>query len=263
MLRISIFMFLLFSCKTDVFNQNDFTGEFRGEANGDPVRLSLKQSGSSLSGTMEDSQQKYQIEGEVKGREFSGKATEQSLGIVFDLYGKLSGASLNLTMVLDLLGTKQEMKIDFTRSNAETSDKSLSQKSVPESGQKTSLPSGASQDPALVGTWTRSENYNSGYGDNFMGASFEESITFLADGGLSDAGSRAGMSGSHYSGSSESSGSPAKIEGARWYNIGNQLYIAATQNGKTETAHLGKYYIENGAMLITAPNGSKSLLTKR
>lgn len=36
-----------------------------------------------------------------------------------------------------------------------------------------------------------------------------------------------------------------------------------TLNGQTQTVDVGKYYIENGKMLITASNGKKVLLTKQ
>jgi len=263
MLRNILIFILMLSGMSEAYNQKNFSGEYKGVMNGDPVRMVLSQSGSALTGTMEDSQQKYQLEGLVSGSTMKGKATESSLGIVFDLDGNLEGDLLKLTLTLDFLGTKQEMKLDLTKSTKRTADSSSAGKSGPTANNRVKLPAGAHLDPDLVGMWTRSENYNSGYGDNFMGASIQESIRFYPDGSLSDGGSRAGISGSYYSGSSESSGTSEKIEGAGWYNIGNQLYIAVSQNGKTETAHLGKYYIENGAMLITAQNGNKTLLKKQ
>ena len=114
----------------------------------------------------------------------------------------------------------------------------------------------------MIGTWTKEELYQSGYGDAYMGAGTSQSMTFLQGGRMAEAGSSSYISGSDYNGQSSDDGGGV-IPGVIWYTIGNQLYMQGTENGRTQTVHLGKYYIENNNMLITGTNGEKILLTKK
>ena len=147
--------------------------------------------------------------------------------------------------------------IDFVKEGAKKSEPS-----VPQYSSKQPLPSGATHDPMVVGKWVQESNYSSGYGDNAFAGMSIQSIIFYADGTIADGGSRAMISGSNYGGDSGNSQQQA-IKGVSWYTKTQQLYLVATENGKTETVLLGKYYIEKGAMLLTGQNGKKILLQKR
>lgn len=161
-------------------------------------------------------------------------------------------------MTLELNGQKQVLDVVFIRQDKATNSATpLTTTCL----QNIKFPNGATHDPKLVGMWTKSETYNSGSGDNYMGSNFEQSMVFFADGTIGEGGSRVSISGSNYLGYTE--GGARALPGMYWYNIGNQLYIYTTQNGQTASTHLGKYYIENGAMLITSANGQKLLLQKK
>ncbi|MEZ4987844.1 MAG: hypothetical protein R2795_22920 [Saprospiraceae bacterium] len=122
------------------------------------------------------------------------------------------------------------------------------------------FPANASFPASLSGRWTKNETYNSGYGDNFMGANFSQSLVFLPDGTLSEGGSNASMSGGYY-GQSQGNGT-GPIDGIGWYAVGNQLYLLIQDSGQWQTAHLGKWYVENNHLLITGTNGEKLLLSR-
>jgi uncharacterized pyridoxamine 5'-phosphate oxidase family protein len=49
------------------------------------------------------------------------------------------------------------------------------------------------------------------------------------------------------------------VDGVYWFTENKKLYLQAVQNGKTEVQALGKYYMENNHLLITAENGGKVL----
>lgn len=112
-------------------------------------------------------------------------------------------------------------------------------------------------DQALVGSWTSQSNYNSGgYGQGSM--SSESTLILLADGRVADGGSRTVVGGSGWSGSSGGAATGV-VDGVYWFTENKKLYLQAVQNGKTEVQALGKYYMENNHLLITAENGSKVL----
>jgi hypothetical protein len=244
--------------------QSRFEGSYTGTFNQDLVRLHLKAAGKGqFTGTMEDSQQRYQVSGKDLNGVFTGTAEEASLGIRFHLSGRLEGSILNLRLQLDMPGNDQAMEMIMQKEGkTETVVKSNTTTSSPSAGAAIAFPSGAEHDPQLTGSWTKEELYQSGYGGQYMGASHKESWILHADGRVSDGGSQSTMSGDHYFGQAGSEGFTSTLPGVYWYNLGNQLYLLQHENGKTESIHLGRYYIENGNLLITATNGTKTLLRK-
>ncbi len=242
-------------------NADPLSGQYRTNLQGDEIVLGINlKSGSAYIGTMTDSHQKYSLNLELSNnKDVTGTAKEYSMGLQFDVTGTLDGDQLSLTFSITVGNEQNQMKIDFAREGAiaeGVDGTSLNSQTMP------ALPKDAVHPRDLVGTWTKEELYNSGYGDNYMGAGFSESMTFLSDGQLSDGGSSATMSGSNYSGQSAGQGSGV-IPGVKWYTIGNQLYMQVTENGQTQEIHLGRYFVENGNMLITATNGEKVLLKKK
>lgn len=257
-LLFSAFWLLVFS--THSIAQNPFVGTFQGIYNGDNIVLSLQNpSGNILTGKMTDSKQNYDVTATNTGAIIQGKAIEKTLNFTFVLNGVLKDNQLAMHMVLEYNGQKSQLNVVFYK-QASSTVASTTPKPITNTT-KIQLPSGAQHDPNLVGMWAKNDTYSSGYGDNAMGGSFEQSMIFFADGTVGDGGSRASVSGSNYSGYSEGGGQA--LAGVYWYNIENQLYLYASKDGQTENLHLGKYYIENRAMLITGTNGKKQLFTKK
>lgn len=254
-----IFAFLMIFSQIDA-QVSAFVGTFKGQLNGDNLTMNLQNNGGNkLTGQLKDSYQTYAVNAAADGTKITGTAVEKTLGLTFVMNGQLSGSQLNLKMTITVLGQSQTSDVTMYKNGATASTAAPAKSNDVKTTAK--FPSGATHDRNLVGTWKKSETYNSGYGDNFMGSSFEQSMIFFADGSMADGGSRASMSGSNYSGSSQ--GGAQATPNLYWYNIGNQLYLYSTENGANQSVHLGKYYIENGAMLITGTNGKKLLLTKR
>ena len=225
----------------------DFSGTYTGTYNGDPVVLKLSTTAANTyTGTINDSQMTYEVAAQSTGKNLKGTCTEKSLGLNLQLSGVLNGTSLSLN--LSMMGAI--ITFDLKKVGAQVAVVAAPSQSIH---------SDARRDPAVVGRWTHQSNYNSGYGQGSM--SSESVMIFYADGRLADGGSRTVTSGSDWSGSSSDQGSGV-VEGVIWYTKGGQLYLQSVINGKTETQLLGKYYIEDGKMLITAQNGNKMLLYK-
>jgi hypothetical protein len=221
----------------------DYSGQYSGSLNGDAVTLSLKSNRDQYTGELYDGSNRYSVKATLQGKNLSGSCTEVNLGFSFDLAGVFQGN--NLQLQLTMLGVTQELLLQKNGTQAPAG--------------KTSATTGADRkqrDPALVGKWTRQENYNSGYGGGYM--SSESSLVFLADGRVSDGGSRTVVGGSDFSGSS-SGGGNGIVEGLTWYTENQKLYLTATENGKTQTECLGKYGFHENAMMITAQDGTKLL----
>jgi hypothetical protein len=240
-----------------IISQNVFVGKYIGQVNGDNIEMTLQNNGvNSLNGNMKDSQQSYTVNASTNGNKLTGTAIESTMGLTFVLDGTLSGNQLPMKMTIEVGGQSNTMLVNFVKQGG---SKPQVPKETPQYS-KPKLPSNATNDPNLVGNWVKEEHYNSGYGSDAMSGSFSQSMILFANGSVSDGGSRAGVSGSNYSGSSEGGGQA--LPNLLWYNIGNQLYLQATENGQTQAVHLGQYYIENGKMLITGTNGKKLFLTK-
>jgi hypothetical protein len=241
-----------------LISQNVFVGKYTGQVNGDNIEMTLQNNGdNTLIGQMKDSQQSYVVNASTNGNKLTGTALESTMGLTFELDGTLKGNQLPMKMIIEVNGQSNTMLVLFTKQGFV----SQATTTAPPQYSKPKLPSNATNDPNLVGNWVKEEHYNSGYGSDAMSGSFSQSMILFANGSVSDGGSRAGVSGSNYSGSSE--GEVQALPNVLWYNIGNQLYLQATENGQPQTVHLGKYYIENGKMLITGANGNKLFLTKK
>lgn len=234
-------------------------GTYYGTVSGDNVVMNLEQNGNNVTGVMKDSYQTFDIKGTVNGNQFSGTTTEQSYQIAFGLTAEKSGNTLECILSVDMNGETGEVPFTVEKQGETVGTSSATSSSG--SATKIPFPSGATFPAALVGTWVQNENYNSGSGDSFMGASFSQSMTFNGDGTLSEGGSSASMSGSNYSGQSTGGGA-GKLDGIGWYAKQKNFYLIVYNNNKWESVHVGTWYTENNALLLTGNNGEKLLLTK-
>ncbi len=236
-----------------------WSGTYYGTVNGDAVVMNLLQDDTTVSGDMKDSQQTYVISGTVTGNSFSGTAVESTNTLNFGLTAERMDAVLNCKLIVEMNGERAEVPFTVEKAMAKESETASTQtEKIPE---KILFPAGVTFPVALQGKWTKSETYNSGSGDNYMGSTFSQSMTFYADGSISDNGSSATMSGSDYSGQSADNGT-GKIPGVGWYTKGKNLYIIAYAEGKWQSVLLGTWYAENNALLITGSNGNKELFTR-
>lgn len=246
-MRTSFFpVFLLFSLLSPVQSQS-FAGRYNGLYQGEPVVLTLTASGEgAYTGLLDDSHNKYNVSGQARGNVLTGQAQEASLGLTLQLKGELKGDHLSVR--LSILGTEIPVELD----------REVSASPGAQAGSPAGNPVAAKQhDQVLVGSWTSQSNYNSGgYGQGSM--SSESTLILLADGRVADGGSRTVVGGTGWSGSSGGAAAGV-LEGVYWFTENKKLYLQAVQNGKTEVQVLGKYYVENNHLLITADNGSKVL----
>jgi hypothetical protein len=235
-----LFVFFAFS---GAFSQS-FAGKYNGVYQGEPVVLTLAVSdGESYAGVLDDSHNQYNVTARAQGTELTGQARESSLGLTLQLHGALKGNQLSLK--LSIMGV--ELPIELYREN----------KGEAPSRQSASPVSGRQRDQALVGSWTNQSNYNSsGFGQGSM--SSESTLILLADGRVADGGSRTVVGGSGWSGSSGGAATGV-VDGVYWFTENKKLYLQAVKNGKTDVQVLGKYYMENNHLLITADNGNKVL----
>lgn len=252
-MRLLAFFLSLF---TVVTMNAQWSGTYYGAVNGDPVVMNLTQSGKTITGDMKDSQQTYTISGTVSGDNFSGSAIETTYALTFGLSAVRTKNVLDCNLTFDLNGEHAEVPFTVEKAGEASGEQTVTAtETAPE---KIPFPADANFPVALQGTWTKSETYNSGYGDNYMGSTFSQSMTFFADGSISDGGSSATMSGSDYSGQSSDSGS-GKLPGVGWYAKKNNLYLIAFAEGKWQSVLLGTWYTENNHLLITGTNGEKQL----
>jgi hypothetical protein len=234
----------------------NFAGVWKGTYNDDQLTLELKSTDQkNWTGEMKDSQQKYAVVATVSDKKLTGTAKEASLGLTFKIKAVVEGAAMDLT--LSVLGVEMPAaKLYRQGSEAANTTKPAASANKPKPAATTAaampaLPANARQDPQLVGTWKREEQYSSGYGRD-GGYASNTFMAFNADGTMTDLGNVTVAGGSNFSGQSQSGGAGI-VPGVKWYTDGT----------KTETVKLGRYYIERGAMLITADNGTKVLFYKQ
>ena len=238
-------------------SQNPFIGNYTGVFNGDNVSLKLESAGNNLiKGSMKDSHTNYTISASFDGKKLTGIANENTLGLQFKMTSILKENILSTVFIYELFGLQEKMEVEFVKLNSVSKTKT---NSTP-----TTIISNKSRDSRLIGTWVKEQNYSSGYGSNgtYGSMSTRESMVFNQDGTMSDGGSSTVIGGNNYSGTSSSNGGNV-VAGLIWRTENSKIFLKITQDGKTQELELGKYFIENGRMLITASNGEKLLLTKQ
>lgn len=238
---IPILLFL-----TSSLSAQNFTGKYTGTYEGDPVVLTLNNTGgNAYTGDMNDGSNNYKIVATSQGKTLKGTCTEITQNITLDMSGTLEGAKLAIK--LNFMGV--DLDFEVFKEGGQKPATAKPQAAAPKDNKQ--------RDPVVVGRWVRQENYNSGYGQSGSMSS-ESSLVFLADGRVADGGSRTVVGGSDFSGSS-SSEAGGVVEGLIWYTDKQNLYLQVTENGKTETQMLGRYYVENNNMLVTGQDGTKVL----
>ncbi|MEI2694528.1 MAG: hypothetical protein V9E90_05620 [Saprospiraceae bacterium] len=263
MKKTTCFLLLTTCYFVSLFSQTSFSGTYSGQVNGDQVKLNLQLvSANQFQGTMEDSQQKFNIIAELKESQLVGFATEASMGLDFQFTAKLESQQLIVSIFLAEIGMTEPLIFNLNQDQQASDAKPPAHSNSSPSNQAINFkfPKEAQHNQELTGTWRKEEQYNSGFGDNYMGASSSQKLILYSNGSVADGGSQTTISGSNYLGQSE--GTFQALPNVFWYNVSNQLYLVSIDDGKTNTVHLGKYYIENGAMLITSSNGIKSLFYK-
>ena len=245
--------FLLLAATTPVL-ASSVAGSYQGMLSGEPVALQLQQDGHRISGTLSDTTYSYELEATVDGLRLSGRAIQPELGLIVTLEGPIRPDGLDLNISLTLLGQTATERVWFSRrGTARGSDREQA------ADAPRAAPSGQ-RDPAMIGHWVHEELYNSGSGADFMGTSNTQSMVLLADGRIANGGSAVHMGGSNYSGYSSDAGGDV-VAGASWSTRDQHLWFSEDATG--QQVDLGRYFVENGRLLLTGNNGQKMLFTRR
>ncbi len=254
MKNIWIYIFIVISLPAG--SQAIFNGLFRGLHNGEDIILKLNQvNAKEVQGVLSDASSNYDVRAEIAGNRFAGDALHTSLGLKPAILGELKNDVLSIILLFEIAGDKTEVKVDLKKESADAPSVTISNLNL-------QIPKNAGNDIRIVGTWVKEEIYNSGGGDNFMGSAFSQSLTFFNDGSVADGGSAATISGGNFFGQSQQKESH-KTPGVVWYTRSNQLFLGVVEQGTQQEVALGRFYIENGNMLITGSNGTKMLLRKK
>ncbi|TAE47090.1 MAG: hypothetical protein EAZ89_18760 [Bacteroidetes bacterium] len=236
-------------------------GSYKGDVKGESLTLMIeKENEASLSGTLNDGYQIFLFKAEAQGTAFTGTLSNAEQSIVLPVKGSLKGTALDLEMEIQgekISAVLEKNMGDVAQKNEATSEDTDKEASGKEERETRS--SGKERDPRLVGTWEYQENRS----DPFGGSTFNQRMVFFADGGFGDGGSDASVSGGGGSGLSTDN-TVTRIPNVSWHSEGKNIYFTGTdENGRTQTEKLGRYHIENGAMLITSDNGKKVLFYKK
>ncbi len=245
--------FLLLVATAPAF-ASSVAGDYRGMLSGEPVALQLQQDGHRITGTLSDTTYSYELEASVQGQRLSGRAIQPELGLVVMLDGPIRAEGLDLNISLTLLGQTATERVWFSRRDSARGSNREQATDSPRAA-----PSGQ-RDPAMIGHWVHEELYNSGSGADFMGTSSTQSMVLLADGRIANGGSAVHMGGSNYSGYSSDAGGDV-VAGASWSTRDQHLWFSEDATG--QQVDLGRYFVENGRLLLTGNNGKRMLFTRR
>lgn len=246
MIIVALFWMAMVPC------QAQFSGQYTAFFNGDNITLELKEKGQVISGQMKDSQQNYAVKAEKTAKGFEGTAIDDKLGITFLIVGSVTPQGLEVDFDVDYEGSRTDaFVVNFEKQGvANQTEKSK--------GKKNNKPI----DSRIIGQWKHESFYSSGYGADAMSGSNVQYLAFNEDGTMSDLGNQAQISGSNYSGDSGKGSGSGTVANLWYYTKDNTIMVYTSVNGAEQEYAMGTYYIEEGRLLITTPNGEKMLLQK-
>lgn len=216
------------------------TTNWQGQVNQMDVKARLTLIANKVSGTIEVQGYSYQVD--------ARNAQQGAQGTLIDA----NGSSIPLLIYQQGAGLLVNA---YTQGQfAEPLSFTLTQVASFVSQQPSPQASTGNLDPALLGVWLYSESYTS---NDFAGA-YQERVIFYANGTLA-IGSAAGAGGSHshvMSGYGDSATYAWKVK----VQASGDRHLFVKEAGQWQL--YGRYYIENGRMLVTKADGSREFWRK-
>jgi len=236
-------------CGVPVVNAAEFSGRFAGPFQGQPSVAELQQSGASVSGRYEVAGYPYEMQLQVSGRNGEGVLIDRATNGSIPLQVQLQDQGLVLFLDVNSPdGQWLQVALERAGSGAGTATPPSPTNETPAAGNAAQMPGGM-LDPVLVGSWSQSTSYTSG---DFTAAS-SNAVTLMPDGRVVDGGSRV-IGGGGMGGFDSGADGGGGVSGY-WSTQGQVLYF----NQGAGWQPLGRYYVEGGSCLLTAPDGSREV----
>lgn len=217
-------------------------GEFSGNFQGTPTKMTLVRQGEQVNGTMVGGGATYQITARGTGNSARGTVTGPDIqgSLNCDLVGDGNRVTVTVHGFNPQTGQPVALPVVFTRGQAAVAG----------------TPSPAAdgeRDPALVGRWRYTETHSSG---TFTMAS-DTWMTLAADGQYRYGDTK--MAGGGDAGSFEGGGGGA--ETGQWKTANRRIYVKSA--GDAAWTDYASYYVEGDSLMFTFSNGKKQIWYRR
>ena len=233
---LTLLVFGLAMCTSDILPAQNFSGSFIGIQKDIPSSAVIIVKNKQLTGTVILDGTPGQITGTVNDSISTGTIYDSEAQKNYSYTGRLSGDELHISIVFPELDNKV-VELIMQREAAGTSPGTESTAAPKNNGAK---------NPALVGIWLNTEVLSSGSGDKYGSFSTEYFMQFKADGTvLSWTGRSAGSSGDMVI--SADGESPANADKAEWCTEGKTLYII---DPATKEKYPTLFYAEENKMML-------------
>ena len=138
-----------------------WSGAYRGNVNGTPSVLHLRQQGTVLSGDIDAGGYRYVLQGNALGGRLTGKVTDPQTGTVLDCSGALEGDRLTLNIQIrdPNTGGTQPMQVQFARSSSAGGPLQATPGMGADIGVRSAMPE---RDARLLGAWSYSDAFGAG-----------------------------------------------------------------------------------------------------
>lgn len=234
-----------------------FAGAYQGNIHGTPASMTLQQQGNQVSGVIDASGYRYNLQGKVNQSQSQGMLIDPQTQGQMQYQAALNGSMINMTISAQnqQTGQMQSFNIQFTKGAGGTgmggtmgSQQGQGQQGYANQGTPND---GFERDQRLVGSWIQSDSYTSG--DHSFATQnrliVQPNGTFLF-GDSKVAGGGPGMSGTTGGGG---------YEQGYWRTQNSLIYV----KGQGNWTPFARYYIENGRMLLTFDDGSRQILYRQ
>ena len=246
---LAIFIVALSPFKSYADNSN-FQGQYFGNISGQSATLTLNRKGNFTAGEINVSGYIYKVQGSIQGTSLTGVFSDPNTGGQGNLSASQQAQNIILKIVLP--GQYQPLVLNFRRSGK--SQENVARPLIGQNKTQTNINQiPVQRDPALVGSWSKTDSYTSGE----FSAATQFFLTIAADGRYrygdgKFAGGIGGVSGT-------SSGGDAEI--GEWKTENRIVYIR--QNSQQQWQPYARYYVEGYSLMFTFANGSREIWKRR
>jgi hypothetical protein len=225
-------------------------GAWYGQVDGQPGHMELSVQGGQLSGRLQSAGYNYTLRGTASGQAARGQMLDQAgNSLDFELVSQGGELQLHLKVVNSQTGVPQRLTLNFSRNRPGT------RAGAWDGGQPQASPQGQAsagneeRDPALVGSWSRTDSISSGSAS----MSTQYFLQINPDGSYVYSIGRSAGGGAGWG---MDSGPGESIPG-QWKTSQRVVYIQ--ERGVGQWIPYARYYVEGNRLMFTFDNGNREI----
>ena len=236
------------------------SGSYMGDVAGTPATLMLERSGASIRGAIDAGGYRYSLSGTVDGNTGRGTMSDPQAGaqMEFEVAERAAAVTVTILATDPNTGQVQRVPFEFRRGGAAQGGAGVS--GGYGGGGAAGQGAGIQRDPAIVGSWSRSDTYVSNDASGDFSARTRYSLMIGADGSYAyGSGMSAGLD--NDLGSVSGGAGSGDVSRGQWRTEGGVVYVM--EPGSQQWTPYAQYALEGNSMVFRLGDGTRQVWHRR